>query len=302
VRLPESVRIVEVGPRDGLQNESTHVPTAAKIAFIDALAAAGLPEIEATSFVHPKWVPQLADAAEVAAGLAPGPAYTALVPNLKGFERAVECGFRRVAVFMAATETFSQKNTNRSIAQSLTDLRAIVEKAGPLGIAVRGYLSVVWYCPYEGKVMPSTVAPVVAALREMGIEELSLGDTVGLAVPTEVEATLQQLDVPRAWLALHFHDTAGTALANVMTGLHQGVRVFDSSAGGLGGCPYSPGATGNLATEDLVYALEQMGVHTGVDLERVAAASRLIAPHLDHPLPSRQLRRLDAKRSLSSTG
>ena len=299
MRLPEQVRIVEVGPRDGLQNEARPVPTAAKVAFIQGLAVAGLQEIEVTSFVHPKWVPQLADAAEVVAQLPHGMPcrFTALVPNPKGAERAIAAGLKRIAVFTAASESFSQKNTNRSIQQSLEDIAAVVALARPAGVSVRGYVSTAWFCPYEGEIGVSAVLPVCRALVELGIEEISLGDTIGLAVPTDVERTLEGLlpELTAARLALHFHDTSGTALANVMVGLEHGITCFDASAGGLGGCPYAPGASGNLATEDLVYALERMGVSTGVDLEAVAQASRALAEHIDHPLPSRQLQRLSSE-------
>jgi hydroxymethylglutaryl-CoA lyase len=296
LKLPVKARVVEVGPRDGLQNETRPVPTEAKVGFIRTLAEAGLPEIEITSFVHPRWVPQLADAAEVVAALEHplSARFTALVPNLKGAQRAVEAGLKRVAVFIAASESFSQKNTNRSIQQGLEDVAAVVECARQAGVSVRAYVSTVWFCPYEGRIGVEAVLPLCRALVEMGIEEISLGDTVGLAVPTDVDRTLDGLltEIPVGKLALHLHDTSGTALANAVVGLERGVTCFDASAGGLGGCPYAPGASGNLATEDLVYALERMGVETGVDLATVARASRQLAPHIDHPLPSRQLQRL----------
>ena len=290
------IRLVEVGPRDGLQNEKEIVPVEIKLQFIEGLAAAGYREIEATSFVSPRWVPQLADAEEVSHQLKPhdGLVYTALVPNRKGLQRALECGYRRVALFTAASEAFSQKNTNRSIAESLTEFAPLMEDAKKAGISVRGYVSTAWWCPYAGKIAPSEVLRVTEALLEMGIEEVSLGDTVGLAVPSEVEETLQAMSNYREKIALHFHDTSGTALANVLKAWQMGFSVFDSSAGGLGGCPYAPGASGNLASEDILYLFQQMGIKTGVDLEKVARASQQLAIHLGRTLPSRTLARLQA--------
>jgi isopropylmalate/homocitrate/citramalate synthase len=275
------VRIVEVGPRDGLQNEALLVPTATKVAFIEALADAGLTSIEVTAFVSPRAIPQLADAAEVAAGLRPrwGVSYSALVPNERGLERAVASGIREIAVFTAASETFNRHNINASIDESFRRFLPVLGRALPLGLRVRGYVSCCFGCPYEGEVAPSRVADVVARLRDAGCVEVSLGDTIGVAAPPEVPGVLDEVlarGVPTEMLALHFHDTRGTALANVVEGLRCGVRVFDSSAGGLGGCPYSPGATGNLATEDLVYLLDRMGLESGVSLEGVAAASSLL--------------------------
>lgn len=299
MNLPPKVHLVEVGPRDGLQNEKTALPTAVKNQFIRSLSEAGYGEIEATSFVSPKWVPQLADASEVSQALQSraGLTYTALVPNQKGLERALEAGYRRVALFMAASESFSQKNTNRSIGQSLLDFQPLVSAARAAGASVRGYISTVWVCPYEGKVNAQGVAPLVNQLLDLGVDEVSLGDTVGQAVPSEVEQTLEVLlaaGIPVDKLALHFHDTSGTALANVLVGLQMGVTTYDCSAGGLGGCPYAPGASGNLASEDLIFMLNGMGIQSGVDLERVARASIELAAHLGRTLPSRQLARLQA--------
>lgn len=277
---PRPIRIVEVGPRDGLQNEALPIPSDRKAEFIRLLAEAGLRDIEATSFVHPRWVPQLADAAEVLALLPPlpGVVLSALVPNLQGLERALACGVGRVAVFTAASETFSQKNTNRSVARSLEDFRPVLARAAEAGVTVRGYVSTCWVCPYEGPVSPDRVLAVTEGLLELGVDEVSLGDTVGQAVPREVARTLDVLlaRVPAGRLALHLHDTCGTALANVQVGLEKGLSTFDSSAGGLGGCPYAPGAAGNLATEDLVWFLERQGFSTGVSVEGVLAAARAV--------------------------
>jgi len=290
--IREDVRLVEVGPRDGLQNEPGQVPAAAKAEFIRLLAQAGLPEIEATAFVHPKWVPQMADATDVLARIQPHPGvrYSVLVPNMKGLERAMGSGVRRIAIFTAASETFNRKNTNRSIAESLQDYRPVVARARDFGMTVRGYVSTGWVCPYEGDVDPDRVRDVTMSLLELGVDEVSLGDTIGQAVPWEIERTLERLlgRVPAARLALHLHDTCGTALANVAAGLRMGITTFDSSAGGLGGCPYAPGATGNLATEDLVYFLERMGHSTGVSLEGVLQAARFLGRTLGRPIVSHQ--------------
>jgi len=288
------IRLVEVGPRDGLQNEKEIVPVEVKLEFIEALARAGYQEIEATSFVSPRWIPQLADAEEVSHQLKPhdGLTYTALIPNRKGLQRALDCGYRRVAVFTAASEAFSQKNTNRSIAQSLEEFAPLIQDAKKAEVSVRGYVSTAWWCPYAGKIAPDQVRRVTESMLEMGIEEVSLGDTVGLAVPSEVEETLRNL--PQQKIALHFHDTSGTALANVLRAYQLGYTVFDCSAGGLGGCPYAPGASGNLASEDILYMFRQMGIATGVDLDKVAAASTQLATHLGRKLPSRTLARLQS--------
>src|SRR5256886_2468158 len=286
--LPASVRIVEVGPRDGLQNEKVLIPTEQKIQFINMLAEAGLPVVEATSFVSPRAIPQLSDASEVMAGLTRllTTSYPVLVPNLKGMERALAAGVRSVAVFTAASESFTRHNINATIAESLANFRPVVALAQQEGVPVRGYISTVFGCPYEGAVAPQQVLTVAKALIEMGIGELSLGDTIGVATPNQVVDVLGLLidegAIPVERLAVHFHDTRGTALANVLMALQLGISIVDSSAGGLGGCPYAPGAAGNLATEDLLYMLHGMGIHTGVNLEKVVAATRFIAPLLGH--------------------
>jgi len=291
--LPSRATIVEVGPRDGLQNESASVPTATKIAFVEALADAGLPVVEMTAFVSPKWVPQMADAGDVASGVTrrPGTRYSALVPNLKGLDAAAASGMAEIAIFAAASETFSQRNINQSIAQSLETYAAVARAARDRGMRVRAYLSTAFGCPYEGNVPVERVVDLAAALIDMGTEEVAVSDTIGVAHPGQVVDVVEAVAarVPVGQIALHFHDTRGTALANVYAGLECGVATFDSSAGGLGGCPYAPGAAGNLATEDLIYLLNGLGIETGVNLDAVVAASRLIAPHLGHALPSRYL-------------
>jgi hydroxymethylglutaryl-CoA lyase len=286
--LPQSVRIVEVGPRDGLQNEKVQVPTEYKIRFIQMLVAAGLPVVEATSFVSPRAIPQLGDAAEVMAAITPSPTtqYAVLVPNLKGMERAIAAGVRSVSVFTAASESFTRHNINATIAESLDNFRPVLALARRENIAVRGYISTVFGCPYEGSVDPQRVLSVARELLEMGVYELSLGDTIGVATPNQVIEVLDLLHthgaIPLDQLAVHFHDTRGTALANVLVSLQMGISVVDSSAGGLGGCPYAPGAAGNLATEDLLYMLHGMGITTGVDLDQVVQATSFIAPLLGH--------------------
>ncbi|HEY1909282.1 MAG TPA: hydroxymethylglutaryl-CoA lyase [Vicinamibacterales bacterium] len=288
---PSHVTIVEVGPRDGLQNEHVTVATADKIAFVDRLSAARLPVIEVSAFVSPKWVPQMADAAEVFAGIARagGIRYTALVPNLAGLDRALAAGVSEIAVFAASTETFSQKNINQSIDESLAGYRRVCDRALAAGLRVRGYLSTAFGCPFEGDVAPERVAEVAARLIELGVFEVAVSDTIGIAhpgqVPRVLDAVLTRLPVDR--IALHFHDTRGTALANVLTALPYGIATFDASAGGLGGCPYAPGAAGNLATDDLIYMLNGLGIETGVSLDAVSVASEFIASKIDHPLPSR---------------
>ena len=291
--LPRAVRVVEVGPRDGLQNEKAQVPTEQKIQFITMLADAGLPVVEATSFVSPRAIPQLSDASEVMARLRriPTTEYPVLVPNLKGMERALAAGVRSVAVFTAASESFTRHNINASIAESLENFRPVVALARQEHVTVRGYISTVFGCPYEGSVAPEKVLAVAQALLEMGINELSLGDTIGVATPNQVVDVVGLLldkgDIPAGSLAVHFHDTRGTALANVLMALQLGISIVDASAGGLGGCPYAPGAAGNLATEDLLYMLHGMGISTGVNLEKVVAATRFIAPLLGHALTSK---------------
>ena len=291
---PSAVRIVEVGPRDGLQNEPASIGTAEKIGFVDRLSEAGLSAIEVSAFVSPKWVPQMADAGDVFAGIKrrDGVRYSALVPNAAGLDRAAAAGVSEVAIFAAASETFSKRNINQSIAESLTTYRAVTEKALQLGMKVRAYVSTAFGCPFEGAIAPARVAEVSAALVEMGAFEVAVSDTIGIAHPGQVPKVVGAVAkrVPIQQIALHFHDTRGTALANVLTALDLDIVVFDASAGGLGGCPYAPGATGNLATEDLVYMLDGLGIGTGVDLEALVRASRFIEPFVGHPLPSRYYR------------
>ncbi|HKB69722.1 MAG TPA: hydroxymethylglutaryl-CoA lyase [Thermoanaerobaculia bacterium] len=281
-RVPQNATIYEVGPRDGLQNEKENVPTAVKIAFIEMLADAGLTAIEVTSFVRPDAVPQLADASEVVRGVRrrSGLRLPVLVPNMKGFEAARAVGVREVAVFTAASETFNRRNINCGIEESIERFRPVVAAAAEEKIRVRGYISTAFGCPFEGRIEPESVREVVHMLLDLGIEEISIGDTIGVATPNQVYDVVETLyasGVTRDVLALHFHDTRGTALANVCAGLDCGVTIFDSSAGGLGGCPYAPGATGNLATEDLVYLLDGLGVSTGVSLPGVVEASLYLA-------------------------
>ncbi len=294
MQLPSKVTIVEVGPRDGLQNERAVIGTADKVAFVNGLSEAGHQVIEVSAFVSPKWVPQMADAADVFTGIArrPGTRYTALVPNRQGLERALASAVSEVAIFAAASETFSRRNINQSIDESLRTYAAVCSDAGAAGLRVRGYLSTCFVCPFEGPIDPARVADVALRLIDIGVYEVAISDTIGAAHPGHVRTVLDVVAprVPPAQLALHFHDTRGTALANVLAGLDCGVTTFDSSAGGLGGCPFAPGAAGNLATEDLLFMLNGLGIETGVSLDRVAAASRAIEPHLDHPLPSRFLR------------
>jgi isopropylmalate/homocitrate/citramalate synthase len=290
---PPGVRIVEVGPRDGLQNEALAVPTADKLRFIALLAAAGLTEIEATSFVSPRAVPQLADAADVAAGLpaSDGVTYSALVPNMKGLERALASGIRAVAVFTGATDAFTRHNIGQSAAESLATFAPVVALARREGLTVRGYLSVCFGCPYSGPVAPAAVHDLTARLLDLGCGEVSLGDTIGVARPHQVAEVVGPL-LARAGagrLAVHFHDTRGTALANALAALQLGVTTFDSAAGGLGGCPYAPGAAGNLATEDLLYLLQGFGLATDIALDGVVAASRFILGVLGRPPASKYL-------------
>ena len=299
IRCPDAVTIVEVGPRDGLQNESTPVAAADKIAFVDRLSAAGLPAIEVSAFVSPRWVPAMADAADVFAGIArrEGTRYAALVPNLAGLERAHAAGVREIGIFAAASETFSRKNINQGIAASLKGYEAVCARARELHIDVRGYVSTAFGCPFEGDVPPARVADVAEALVRMGVFQVAISDTIGIAHPGQVPRVIEAvtLRVPLPALALHFHDTRGTALANVLAALDLGITTFDASAGGLGGCPYAPGATGNLATEDLVYMLHGLGVRTGVNLEKLLEASAFIEPKVAHLLPSRYYRAAQSK-------
>jgi hydroxymethylglutaryl-CoA lyase len=296
--LPSEVRIHEVGPRDGLQNESVTVPVEVKAEFVHRLHAAGLSTIEATSFVHPKWVPQLADAEELMPLLGDLPAdvrLPVLVPNARGLERALAHGCRDVAVFASATESFAKANLNRTLAESLAMFEPVVERAKAEGRWVRGYVSMCFGDPWEGAVTPAQVVRVCRALLDMGCDELSLGDTIGVATPGHVSALLAELDdadVPASRIAVHFHDTYGQALSNTLTALLHGVTTVDASAGGLGGCPYAKSATGNLATEDLVWMLQGLGIATGVDLARLTATSGWMADRLGRPSPSRTVRAL----------
>ena len=298
---PARVTIVEVGPRDGLQNERARVSTADKIAFVDRLSAAGLPVIEVSAFVSPKWVPQLADASDVFAGITrrSGTRYTALVPNLAGLDRAQAAGVSEIAIFAASTETFSRKNINQSIDASLAGYGDVCTRALAAGLRVRGYLSTAFGCPFEGPVDPARVADIAARLLAMGVYEVAVSDTIGIAHPGQVPGVLDAVlaRVPVGQLALHFHDTRGTALANVLAALPFGVSTFDASAGGLGGCPYAPGAAGNLATDDLIYMLDGLGIETGVSLAALGAASAFIESKLDHRLPSRYAQAVAATRS-----
>ncbi|MEA2239779.1 MAG: hydroxymethylglutaryl-CoA lyase [Thermoanaerobaculia bacterium] len=289
----DHVRIVEVGPRDGLQNEKVTIPTEAKIDYITALADAGLTTIEAGAFVSPKWVPQMADTAEVYRNIPkdPGVDYPVLVPNMRGLDRAIEVGVKSIAIFTAASETFNQRNINMTIDESFINYAPVVARARAEGMRVRGYVSTAFGCPYEGDVAPEKVLEVSARLLDLGCYEVSVGDTIGVGTPVQVQGVvgiLMQV-IPASKLAMHFHDTRGTALANTLAALEMGVPTFDASSGGLGGCPYAPGASGNMATEDVVYMLEKMGIDTGVDLQRLVAASQIIAPYFDHPLPGKYL-------------
>lgn len=295
--MNDRVRIVEVGPRDGLQNEQAVVPAATKVAFIDRLSATGLATVEATSFVSPKWVPQLADAEEVYAAIEKrdGVRFPVLVPNERGMERAVAAGAREVAVFTAASESFNRKNINASIAESLARFEPVMVMAAQHGIAVRGYVSCVLGCPYEGFVDPGAVAPVAARLYEMGCYEISLGDTIGVGTPARARAMLEAVagSVPLRALAVHFHDTYGQALANILACIEAGVRVVDGSVAGLGGCPYAPGASGNVATEDVTFMLHGLGMRTGVDLVALVEAGQYICGELGRP-PRSKLGQLSA--------
>ena len=292
--LPQRVRIVEVGPRDGLQNESAIVATEKKAEFIRMLVAAGSKEIEVASFVHPKWVPQLADAQDLIRQLEPHAdvRYSALVPNMKGLERAIETGIRRIAVFTAASETFNRKNINMGIQESIAVFTPVVARALKEGLSVRGYVSTCFVCPYEGSIAKEKVAEVAGSLFALGVDEVSIGDTIGAATPRDVEITAGYLlaRFPPARLAMHFHDTYGMAVANVYQALQMGITTFDSSAGGLGGCPYAPGASGNVATEDLVYLFDRLQIETGIDLKLLRRASHFIGQQLARDLPSRVLK------------
>lgn len=294
---PDNVKIVEVGPRDGLQNEKATIPAATKIEFINRLSASGLRTIEVTSFVSPKWIPQLADAAEVFTGIdrREGVSYPVLVPNEKGMRRALEAGAREVSIFTAASESFNRKNINCSIAESMDRFEPVMAMAREHGIKVRGYVSTVIGCPYEGDIAPEAVAGVAARLDKMGCHEISLGDTIGVGTPLKAQRMLEAVaaKVPMERLAVHFHDTYGQALANIHACLQLGVAVVDASVSGLGGCPYAEGATGNVATEDVLYLLTGLGIGTGVDMDRLLAAGAYISDALGQA-PASRLGRIPA--------
>lgn len=303
MRLPSKVTVYEVGPRDGFQNLARFIDTDTKVAFIDALSLSGLPAIEATSFVSPKWVPQLSDAADVMERIrrADGVRYPVLVPNKVGMTRALAAGVREIAVFTAASETFNRRNINASIAQSIERFLPVAEMARADGVRMRGYVSTAFGCPYQGDVPVAGVVHVVGELIDLGCFEVSVGDTIGVADPGQIRAVVDALgqrhDLSR--VALHLHDTYGRGLANVLAGLEAGITIFDSAAGGLGGCPYAPGASGNLATEDLVAMLQRLDIDTGIDLERVVQASASLATATELRLPSRALAALRSRRRSS---
>lgn len=284
MKLPKHVKIVEVGPRDGLQNETKNLSATIKIDFINRLSATGLPVIEVGSFVSPKWVPQMADSDQVLTGInkKAGVNYPVLVPNLKGFEAALAAGAKEIAVFAAASETFSQKNINCSIAESINRFQEVIAAAKKNNIDVRGYVSCVLGCPYEGDIKPNAVALVAEQLFALGCYEISLGDTIGVGTPGKAQELIEVVTqrVPREYLAVHFHDTYGQALANIFAVLERGIAVVDSSVAGLGGCPYAKGASGNVATEDVIYMLNGLGINTGVDLDKVIATGQFICQQL----------------------
>jgi hydroxymethylglutaryl-CoA lyase len=289
--LPADVTIYEVGPRDGLQNEARLIPTDDKVAFIDALSETGLRAIEITSFVNPRWIPQLADGAEVSRRIVrrPGVVYSALVPNRQGLDAAIGAGMREVAVFMSASETHNKKNVNKTIAATLAAFQDTVPPALAAGLKVRAYVSTVYGCPYEGAVDPAKAVELCHALRALGCYQISLGDTIGVATPRQVRDVLSRVlaDIPGPEVAVHFHDTRGTALANILVAVEMGITTIDSALGGLGGCPYAPGASGNVATEDVIYMLEGMGVRTGVNLDKLVDAARLASTLVGHEMPSK---------------
>jgi hydroxymethylglutaryl-CoA lyase len=298
MNLPANVKIVEVGPRDGLQNESRQVPAEVKIELINRLGRTGLSVIEAGSFVSPKWVPQMASSGKVLQGIEqlPGVNYPVLTPNIRGLESALEAGAREIAIFAAASESFTRKNINCSIEESIERYREVVERALGEGIPVRGYVSCVLGCPYEGFIKPGAVADVAERLQQLGCYEISLGDTVGVGTPIKAQAMIEAVSsrVPLGKLAAHFHDTYGQALANLLAVLQMGVSVIDSSVSGLGGCPYAKGASGNVATEDVIYMLDGMGIETGVDLPKLLEAGRYICEFLQRQPASRVARALAA--------
>ncbi|HVY07338.1 MAG TPA: hydroxymethylglutaryl-CoA lyase [Burkholderiales bacterium] len=302
MKYPSRVRIVDVGPRDGLQNEKgAMVPTQVKVELVDRLTEAGLPAVEAGSFVSPKWVPQMADTAEVMARIRrkPGVDYPVLVPNLKGLEAAIAAGAKEIAGFAAATEAFSQRNTNCSIADSMKRQKEVCDAALAAGLRVRGYISVVLGCPYEGEVKPQVVADIARQLLEMGCYEVSLGDTIGTGTPASAQRLIDATSrhVPVNLLAGHFHDTYGQAVANILAVMEQGVATFDASVAGLGGCPYAKGATGNVATEDVLYMLNGLGIATGIDMDKLLDAAEFICGHLGRQTVSRAGRALTVKRT-----
>jgi isopropylmalate/homocitrate/citramalate synthase len=298
--LPKKVKLVEVGPRDGLQNEPVEVPTEVKVELIHRLQEAGLPAIEATAFVSPRWVPQMADAAQVMAAIRrkPGVSYPVLVPNRKGLEAAIAAGAQEVVVFGAATETFSRRNTNCSIAEGLARFAEVCREAAARGLRVRGDISVCLGCPYEGEVKPEAVVSVARALDEMGCYEITICDTIGVGTPGRTRAVFEAVmrHIPAGRLAGHFHDTYGQAVANVYAALECGIATFDCSVAGLGGCPYAKGATGNVATEDVLYLLDGLGIETGVDMERLIAAGEYICGVLGRPTHSKAAQAIAAKR------
>jgi hydroxymethylglutaryl-CoA lyase len=293
-QLPPAVTLYEVSPRDGLQNESRLIPTDDKVALIDALSGTGLQAIEITSFVNPRWIPQLADGVEVAQRVKrrPGVRYSALVPNRQGFDSALKAEMKEIAVFLSASETHNKKNVNKTIAATLQAFSEVVPPALERGLKVRAYVSTVYGCPYEGKVDPAKSLELCRELRAMGCYQISLGDTIGVANPRQVRDVLSRVlaENPSEAVAVHFHDTRGTALANILIAVEMGITTVDAALGGLGGCPYAPGASGNVATEDVVYMLEEMGVRTGVDLDKLIDCSRLASSLVGHEMPSKYYR------------
>ncbi|MGE7927866.1 hydroxymethylglutaryl-CoA lyase [Lysinibacillus xylanilyticus] len=303
MQLPKHVTLKEVGPRDGLQNEKTHLATADKVQLVNLLSQTGLNYIEVTSFVHPKWIPQLADAVEVLQAIKRQKdiTYAALVPNMRGLERALQAEVDEVSVFMSASESHNQSNINKSINETFPILQEVVVGAKAASKNVRGYISTVIGCPYEGYIQPEKVLRVTEKLLEMGVDEISLGDTIGVGVPTQVENLLEELlkRYPAENFAMHFHDTRGTALANIVQSLEMGITKFDSALGGLGGCPYAKGASGNVATEDLLYLLDEMGIKTGVELNKVLEAALFIEQKLGKAVASKQMAIVRNERSAS---
>ncbi|MBZ0116455.1 MAG: hydroxymethylglutaryl-CoA lyase [Sandaracinaceae bacterium] len=289
--LPPEVSVYEVSPRDGLQNEAVTVPTTRKVRLIEALLASGLSRVEITSFVSPKWVPQLADGEEVVGlvGRHEGAVLSALCPNARGLERALRAGIEEIAVFLSASETHNRKNVNNTVAGTLERFREVIPPAVQAGLRVRGYVSTLWGCPYEGEIDPRAGLRIARELLKQGCYQVSLGDTIGVGTPVQTERIIDLFlaEIPSEKIALHMHDTRGTALANVLVGLERGIRTFDGSVGGLGGCPYAPGAAGNVATEDLVYMLHGMGVRTGIDLDQLVQAGQVAAAVVGHELPGK---------------